>query len=967
MYNTLTGSFANRHIGPRPADLKAMLPDIGVSRLDQLIDETIPPDIRLKTPLDLPGPRDEASCLTHLRALARRNKTHKSYIGMGYYDCIVPSVILRTILENPSWYTPYTPYQAEIAQGRLEALLNFQTVIKDLTGMEVANASLLDEGTAAAEAMTMFHRLQNRKKGATKNKFFVDRSCFPQTVEVIKGRAEPLGIELVFGDAQDPVLEEDLLGALIQYPDQFGAISNPSSFMEKARKRGVLVAVATDLLVCTLLQPPGEWGADAVVGNAQRFGVPMGHGGPHAAFFATREKFVREIPGRIIGVSIDAHGQPAYRMALQTREQHIRREKAKSNICTAQALLATIAGMYAVYHSPEGLQAIAEKIHSFTVLLDERLTELGYKQMNPYYVDTLYIEPSGGSAENLRKRAVQAGLNFRYPDASRVGISLDETTTLQDVEKIVEVFAAAAGHDAPAQKRGLPDGAGQNPTSRNLRIAESLRRKTPFLTHPVFHSYRSETEMMRYIKRLERKDIGLDTSMIPLGSCTMKLNAASEMIPITWPEFSRIHPFAPKEDTEGYLELFEELEKNLCKITGFSDVSLQPNSGAQGEFAGLMVIRAFHIDRGQPQRNVVLIPSSAHGTNPASAIMAGMKVVVVQCDERAYIDLGDLRAKAEQHRETLAALMVTYPSTLGIFEEQIREVCQIIHDYGGQVYMDGANLNAQVGLTSPALIGADVCHINLHKTFSIPHGGGGPGMGPIAVAAHLAPYLPGHPCVEWGGPQAIRPISAAPWGSSSVLIISYAYIRLLGAQGVTQATKYAILNANYIKARLVSHYDVLYTGDRGRVAHELIFDLRPLKEKSGITEEDVAKRLMDYGFHAPTVSWPIPGTMMVEPTESESKEEMDRFCEALISIRKEIEEVIDGKADRENNVLKNAPHPATVATSDQWAYPYTREKAVYPLPWVRDRKFWPGVGRIDNSYGDRNLVCSCPAMEAYAD
>jgi glycine cleavage system P protein (glycine dehydrogenase) len=952
-------SFQNRHIGPNDDERDEMLRAIGVPSLEALIDQTIPPGIRLPGPLALPPGDSEYDYLRRLGTIASRNTAARSYIGLGYSDCVTPSVILRNVFENPGWYTPYTPYQAEIAQGRLESLLNFQTVVKDLTGMDIATASLLDEGTAAAEAMTMFHRLQAKKAGAQGSVFLVSDRIFPQTLDVLRGRAEPLNLALEVGDASAFSTEQlaRAFGMLLQYPDDRGRLVDLRPTIEKAHGAGPLVAVATDLLALTLLTPPGEMGADAVVGNSQRFGVPLGYGGPHAAFFATREAFVRQAPGRIIGISVDARGRQAYRMALQTREQHIRREKATSNICTAQALLANIAAMYAVYHGPEGLKAIATRIHGFAQQVDRALTGLGYRQSNPAYFDTLWIE--GGDEALIRSEAEARHVNFRY-SGQGIGIALDETVTLEDTQEIVSIFAAARGVPAPA--------IAASPAVR-LMAPPPLHRASRYLTHPVFNTHHSETKMMRYIRNLERKDVGLDTSMIPLGSCTMKLNAASEMIPVTWPKFSRVHPFAPVEQAAGYAQVFRELEDALCKITGFAAVSLQPNSGAQGEFAGLMTIRAYHRDRGQAQRNVVLIPSSAHGTNPASASMAGLKVVVVACDRNGNVELADLRAKAAQHADALAALMVTYPSTHGVFEEDIREICAAIHQHGGQVYMDGANMNAQVGLTSPAAIGADVCHLNLHKTFAIPHGGGGPGMGPIAAAAHLAPYLPGHPIVRVGGSKAIPAISAAPWGSSSILLISYGYIRMLGAEGVTEATRTAILNANYIKARLQSHYDVLYANHNGRVAHEMIFDLRPFKHGSGpsVDEQDVAKRLMDYGFHAPTVSFPVAGTMMIEPTESESQDELDRFCDALIAIREEIRAVIDGTADPRDNVLKNAPHTAEEVTSDTWTHPYSREQAAYPLPFVRAAKRWPAVARIDNPYGDRNLICSCPPIEEYQE
>ena len=934
-----------------------MLAAVGVDSIDQLIDEAIPASIRLASPLALDPADSEAELLTRLRAIAARNQVFRSYIGLGYYGTIVPSVIRRTVLENPSWYTPYTPYQAEIAQGRLEALLNFQTVVRDLTAMDVANASLLDEATAAAEAMTLLRRVS--RKPASANVFLVADTCFPQTIAVTASRAEPLGLKVVVVPAGDLRPADEVFGMLLQYPDGNGALSDPREVVTRARDAGVLVAVAADLLALAILTPPGEFGADVVVGSAQRFGVPMGYGGPHAAYFATRDAYLRQAPGRVIGVSVDAQGGPALRMALQTREQHIRREKATSNICTAQALLANMAGFYAVYHGPEGLTRIATRVHAMAVALARALAQLGYEQKNPAYFDTLRVSAGDRRAAVLRAaRAHQ--LNFRDYGDGDIGIALDETVQNADLVDILCAFVEATGKPKPMALALALD-----PSASALPPA--LRRRSAFMTHPVFHRYRSELQMTRYVKALERKDVGLDTSMIPLGSCTMKLNAATEMLPITWPEFSWLHPFVPRDQAEGYGQIVRELEAALGKITGFDAVSLQPNSGAQGELTGLLVIRAYHHARGDRQRDVVLIPSSAHGTNPASAVMAGMKVVVVACDAQGNVDVADLRAKAAQHRETLAALMVTYPSTHGVFEDAIREICAIVHEAGGQVYMDGANMNAQVGLTSPATIGADVCHLNLHKTFAIPHGGGGPGMGPIAVAAHLAPFLPGHPVVSTGGERAIAPIAAAPFGSASILLISYAYIRMLGADGLTEATRHAILNANYVKARLEGHYPVLYARANGRVAHELIFDLRPLKQASGIDETDVAKRLMDYGFHAPTVSFPVPGTIMVEPTESEAKDELDRFCDALIAIRREIQDVIDGKADPKDNALKHAPHTAAAVSATTWTHPYTREQAAYPLPFVKANKFWPSVGRIDNPYGDRHLVCACVPTEEYAE
>ena len=941
-----------------------MVAAVGAGSLDALIDEAVPRQIRVAAPLDVPGPETEAEFLARIRAVGQRNRPGRPFIGLGYYGCFTPSVILRNVFENPGWYTPYTPYQAEVAQGRLEALLNFQTMVGDLTGMPVANASLLDEATAAAEAMALLHRVQARTRSDA-NRFLVSSGCFPQTIDVVRGRAEPLGITVEVGDPSAWRLDAEdtgsngVFGLLLQYPGEDGQIVAIDGVIEHAHVAGLLVAVCSDLLALTLLTPPGELGADVVVGNSQRFGVPLGYGGPHAAFFATRKEFARQTPGRIIGLSVDRHGRPAHRMSLQTREQHIRRERATSNICTAQALLANMAGFFAVYHGPDGLRAIAERVHALTQRLADGLSALGLDPTHACFFDTLSLPMPDSALARFRSDAAVAGLYLRY-EAATVGISLDETTTEDDVREILALAAVAVGQPAPDL-----DSAHAVVTPN---WPETLIRRSPFLTHPVFHRYRSETQMMRYLKQLERKDIGLDTSMIPLGSCTMKLTAATEMRPVSWPEFSPVHPFTPVEDAAGYQELFRELEDALCAITGLSAVSLQPNSGAQGEFAGLMVIRAYQRHR-QPEateRDVVLIPASAHGTNPASAAMAGMRVVIVACDEQGNVDLDDLRAKAEAHADTLCALMVTYPSTHGVFEDAITEICDLVHAHGGQVYMDGANMNAQVGVTSAAAIGADVCHINLHKTFAIPHGGGGPGMGPIAVAAHLAPYLPGHPVVPVGGESAIPAISAAPWGSASILLISHGYMRLLGPGGMSHATKVAILNANYLKARLAPHYDVLFTRANGRVAHEMIFDLRAFKS-GGVTELDVAKRLMDYGFHAPTVSFPVPGTMMVEPTESESRDELDRFCEALIAIRGEIQSVVNGEADAVDNLLKNAPHTAMEATADSWSHPYSRETAVYPLPFVREHKVWPTVGRINDAHGDRNLICSCPPVDAYAE
>jgi glycine dehydrogenase len=953
--------FQTRHIGPDESERDEMLHLVGASSLDVLIDEAIPARIRLKQPLDLPDGRSEYQYLRDLRTVAAKNQVFRSYIGLGYYDTITPSVILRNVLENPGWYTPYTPYQAEIAQGRLEALLNFQTMVKDLTGMQVANASLLDEATAAAEAMTMLHRVQTKRieQAVGPPQFFVADSVYPQTLAVLQSRSEPLGIELVVGDWKTAQFGDRVFGALVQTPDESGRVHDLHEFIARAKHAGVAVAVGTDLLACVLLTPPGELGADVVYGNSQRFGVPLGYGGPHAAFFATLDKHVRQAPGRIIGVSIDANGNTAFRMSLQTREQHIRREKATSNICTAQALLANIAGLYAVYHGPKGLTRIATRVHTYAKQLERELAALGIRQLNDQYFDTPRFEVPGGvqAVGQIVKAALAAKINFGYRQDGSIHVALDETVDENDIRDLVNVFAAGSG-EAPKAPH-----ARQAPEAPAYPSA--LARGSAFLTHQIFNAHHSETEMMRYIRGLERKDIGLDTSMIPLGSCTMKLNAASEMLPITWPEFGKLHPFAPVDQAAGYRQVFDELESMLATITGFAAVSLQPNSGAQGEYAGLLVIRAYHRDRGEIARDVVLIPASAHGTNPASGVMAGMRVVVVASTAEGNIDVDDLRKKAEEHKDRLAALMVTYPSTHGVFEEAIQDICSVVHQYGGQVYMDGANMNAQVGLTSPATIGADVCHINLHKTFSIPHGGGGPGMGPIGVAKHLAPYLPGHPIVKTGGDHAIPALSAAPWGSASILLISYGYMKMLGRDGMTDATRYAILNANYIKARLEQHYPVLYTRANGRVAHEMIFDLRPLKQASGIEEGDVAKRLMDYGFHAPTVSFPVPGTLMVEPTESEPKGELDRFCEAMIAIRREIQAIVDGKADRKDNLLKNAPHTASTVAADEWTHPYSREEAAFPLPFVRAHKHWPSVGRIDNPYGDRNLICSCPPIEQY--
>lgn len=947
-----TEKFEGRHIGPDAHQTEEMLKVIKAKSIDELIGQTIPSAIRLKNPLNLPAAQSEYQFLQEFKKLASKNKVYKSFIGAGYYNTITPGVILRNILENPGWYTAYTPYQAEIAQGRLEALINYQTMIIDLTGMQIANASLLDEGTAAAEAM---HLLYASRKASKKNahKFFVDQNAFPQTIDLLTTRSTPIGVELVVGDINTlDLTDANLFAVFVQNPNGNGEIKDYTSFNASAHEKDVYTVMAADLMSLVLMKSPGEMGADVVVGSSQRFGVPMGFGGPHAAFFATKDDFKRQMPGRIIGASIDASGNPGYRMALQTREQHIRREKATSNICTAQVLLSVMAGMYAVYHGADGLKKIAGRIHALAKSLESGIKTLGFKQVNENYFDTLKVAVSDKKA--VEREAIKREINFRYFADNHVGISLDETTSTEDVKNILEIFAAAENKKAA------------NTTFNGQAIGwpAALIRKSTFLTHPVFNTHHSEHEMLRYIKRLENKDLSMVHSMISLGSCTMKLNATAEMIPVTWPEFGNIHPFAPADQAQGYAELTTKLENWLKEITGFTGVSLQPNSGAQGEYAGLMVIRAYHEDRKEGHRTISLIPASAHGTNPASAVMAGMDVVVVKSDEEGKIDVADLKAKAELYKDKLSCLMVTYPSTHGVFEESIIEICETIHKNGGLVYMDGANMNAQVGLTSPATIGADVCHLNLHKTFCIPHGGGGPGMGPICCNDKLKPYLPGHAVVKTGGEKAIHAVSAAPWGSASILTISYAYIAMMGGDGLTNATKYAILNANYIKNRLEGHFKILYTGTNGRCAHEMIVDCRDFK-KAGIEVEDIAKRLMDYGFHAPTVSFPVAGTLMIEPTESEPKEELDRFVDALIEIRNEIREVEEGKADKEQNVLKLAPHTAAVITADEWTRPYSRSKAAYPLPFVREAKFWPSVSRVDNAYGDRNLVCSCLPIEEY--
>ena len=947
--------FVDRHNGPRESDVKAMLDKIGVVSVDELIDRTIPAAIRLKQPLRLPSGMSEYQYHRHLRSIASKNKIFKTYIGLGYYNTIVPPVIQRNILENPGWYTAYTPYQAEISQGRLEALLNFQTMVMDLTGMEIANASLLDEATAAAEAMAMLFSCRTREaieSGASK--FFVSNECYPQTIDLLRTRSAPMGIELVIGDFRAATLGSEVYGALLQYPAADGQIHDYTDFARKAKINGTAIAVAADILSLTLLVPPGEWGADVVVGSTQRLGIPMGYGGPHAAYFACHEEYKRSMPGRIIGVSVDVDGGQALRMALQTREQHIRRDKATSNICTAQALLAIMASMYAVYHGPKGLKGIAQRIHCSAALLGVELKRLGYHVQDGMYFDTIKID--GANNLKIRQLAEVAHINFRYIDDA-ITISVDQTTDAVDLNAILGVFALAAGKTSFMV------------TEESIINQKCLidNRQSPILQHPVFNKYHSESEMMRYIKRLENKDLSLTHSMIPLGSCTMKLNAASELIPITWPEFAHMHPFVPAEQAAGYHEIIDDLDKSLSEITGFAKMSFQPNSGAQGEYAGLLVIQAYHQSRGDAHRNIVLIPTSAHGTNPASAAMCGLKIVLVRCDKSGNIDIDELREKAIQHKVNLACLMITYPSTHGVYEESIIEITNIIHENGGQVYMDGANMNAQVGLTSPGSIGADVCHLNLHKTFAIPHGGGGPGMGPIGVAKHLTQFLPSHAVIQTGGASGIHAISAAPYGSALILLVSYGYIKMLGGDGATEATRIAILNANYIKESLKDHFSTLYSGVNGRCAHEMILSCVAFKRDAGIEVGDIAKRLMDYGYHAPTVSFPVPDTLMIEPTESESKEELDRFCSAMIAIRKEIDDVISGKADREDNVIKNAPHTAKLALIGEWEHAYSREQAVYPLSWVRENKFWPSVSRIDNVYGDKNLICACPPVEMYGE
>lgn len=950
--------FAHRHNGSDTAATQEMLQTIKAGSLDQLIEETIPEGIRLTQPMNLPPALSEVDFLEEFKQLASKNKINSSFIGMGYYDTLVPNVIKRNILENPAWYTAYTPYQAEIAQGRLEALINFQTMVSDLTGMEIANASLLDEGTAAAEAMSMLLGQRKGAKRKTALKFFVSESCHPQTIDVLNTRSEPIGVQVVVGDHNElDVTDPELYGILLQYPATNGSVENYSSLIEAAHENQIHVVVAADLLSLTLLTPPGEMGADVVVGTTQRFGVPMGYGGPHAAYFATKEDFKRQLPGRIIGVTQDAEGKSAYRMALQTREQHIRREKATSNICTAQVLLAVMAGMYGVYHGANGVRKIASKIHGLAKLTKTGLEKLGLEVETKQFFDTITVK---ATEKKVKKLALAQGVNFRYFEDGRIGIAFDEAKELSDVEKVLKIFAEAEGRTSNFDVLAHAEHV-------EVSFPSELARTSEYMTHPVFELYQTEHEMLRYMKQLENKDLSLVHSMISLGSCTMKLNATAEMIPVTWPEFGQIHPFVPKDQAEGYTQLFDELNAWLCEITGFDAVSLQPNSGAQGEYAGLMTIRAYHQSREDHHRNIALIPNSAHGTNPASAVMAGMKVVVVATDKHGNISMEDLEAKVEKYSNELAALMVTYPSTHGVFEHRIKDICELVHQNGGQVYMDGANMNAQVGLTSPGEIGADVCHLNLHKTFCIPHGGGGPGMGPIGVAKHLAPFLSGHVVVESGGEQGISAVSAAPFGSASILTISHAYIRMMGTDGLTDATKHAILNANYIKDRLEGHYPILYTGKTGRSAHEFIADLRPFKQSAGIEAVDVAKRLMDYGFHAPTMSFPVAGTLMIEPTESESKEELDRFCDAMIEIRNEIREIEDGIADKDSNVLKHAPHTMRVVMDENWDRSYSRSKGAFPLDHLRYNKFWPSVSRVDDAYGDRNLICSCIPIDAYME
>lgn len=947
-----SNEFVSRHIGPREAETKGMLKTIGEKSLDSLIDKVVPDNIRMGHPLNIPSAMSEHEYLKHIKDISLKNKHFTNYIGQGYYDTITPSVILRNVFENPGWYTQYTPYQAEISQGRLESLLNFQTMVSDLTGLPIANASLLDEATAAAEAMTMFFSSLNKQDHIERPKFFVDNEIFPQTKDVLVTRAVPVGIEIVYGDYKRTIIDNTYFGAIVQYPNNKGSIEDYREFIKQVHSVGAYIAMATDLLALTLLTPPGELGADVAVGSAQRFGVPLGYGGPHAAFFSAKDDFKRSIPGRIIGVSVDAQNNRALRMALQTREQHIKREKATSNICTAQALLANMAAMYAVFHGPDGLKKIAQRIACLTQTVAEAIEERGFELLSELFFDTLVVKTD--EVPSIRAKAERQLINLRYIDDNHIGISIDETTALEDLYDLINCFE----ND-------------KDPVTFDIRqddelhhIPQELTRTSLFLTHPVFNTHRSESQMMRYIKMLENKDLSLNTSMISLGSCTMKLNAASEMIPLSWSHWSHIHPFAPANQVEGYKFVIDQLSKYLCEITGFDECSLQPNSGAQGEYAGLLTIKAYHDSRGDHHRNVMLIPISAHGTNPASAVMVGMKVVVVKALENGYIDVEDLKAKAAQHSANLSGIMITYPSTYGVYEETVKEITEIVHHHGGQVYMDGANMNAQVGLTAPGLIGADVCHLNLHKTFAIPHGGGGPGMGPICVKKHLAPFLPGH---SFNGPRSTGAVSSAPYGSASILLISYGYIRMLGNEGVRAATEYAILNANYMRARLEGQFDLLYTNHNGECAHEFIVDLRPFKKSAEVEAEDVAKRLMDYGFHAPTLSFPVPGTIMIEPTESEDKAELDRFCDALLSIREEIRAIEEGKADKKDNPLKNAPHTQFEVTANDWKHPYSRQEAAFPLEYVSVNKFWPSIARVNNTYGDRNLICTCEPVESYME
>ena len=955
LFEQQSSEFIPRHIGPDEADTKAMLKKIGAESLGQLISNTVPQGIRMNHSLDIPPAISEHEYLKHIKEVSLKNKVFTNYIGQGYYDNIVPSVILRNVFENPGWYTQYTPYQAEISQGRLESLLNYQTMVCDLTGLPIANASLLDEATAAAEAMTMFFNTLNKQDHIERPKFFVDREIFPQTKDVLVTRAIPIGIEIVEGDYSKTELDKDFFGAIVQYPNNKGSIEDYREFINRVHTSGAYIAMATDLLALTLLTPPGELGADAAVGSAQRFGVPLGYGGPHAAFMSCKDDFKRNIPGRIIGISIDAQGNRALRMALQTREQHIKREKATSNICTAQALLANMAAMYAVFHGPDGLKNIAKRIALLTQTVAEAIEERGFKLASDNFFDTIVVKTK--DTEAIKEKAERQLINLRYIDASHIGISIDETTGIDELYDLINCFE----NDKDPVAFDIPQ------DTELYHIPSALTRTSAFLTHPVFNTHKSESQMMRYIKQLENKDLSLNTSMISLGSCTMKLNAASEMMPLSWSHWGKMHPFAPANQTEGYKYIIDELGKYLCEITAFDACSLQPNSGAQGEYAGLLTIKAYHEANGDHHRNVMLIPISAHGTNPASAVMAGMKVVVVKALENGYIDVEDLKAKAAQHAANLSGIMITYPSTYGVYEETVKEITDIIHRHGGQVYMDGANMNAQVGLTAPGLIGADVCHLNLHKTFAIPHGGGGPGMGPICVKKHLAKFLPGHGAMNNGQRSTTNAVSAAPYGSASILLISYGYIRMLGSEGVKAATEYAILNANYMRARLDGKYDILYTNHNGQCAHEFIVDLRPFKKSSEIEAEDVAKRLIDYGFHAPTMSFPVPGTIMIEPTESEDKAELDRFCDALLSIREEIKAIEEGKADKKDNALKNAPHTQFVVTVDEWKHPYSRQEAAFPLYYVTLNKFWPSVARVNNTHGDRNLICTCEPVESYME